>query len=60
MRHGEIMSIITNQTLDPILAQQVVEQIFAFVPASPIDSNKIGKEVAKGEKKKDNPFKRSW
>ncbi len=29
------MSIITNQTLDPILAQQVVEQIFAFVPTAP-------------------------
>src|SRR5260221_7906953 len=34
MRHREIMSIITNQALDAILAQQVIEQIFAFVPAS--------------------------
>jgi hypothetical protein len=33
--HGEIMGIITNQTLDAILAQQIVQQIFAFVPASP-------------------------
>src|SRR5436305_8940628 len=33
--HREIMGIITNQTLDAILAQQIVEQIFAFAPASP-------------------------
>src|SRR3989442_5138569 len=35
MRHREIMSIITNQTLDPILTQQVIEQIFALAPAAP-------------------------
>src|SRR5712692_450319 len=34
MRHGEIMSIVTNQALDAIVAQQVIEQIFAFAPAS--------------------------
>src|SRR6266702_8700518 len=33
VRHGEIMSIVTNQALDAILAQQVIEQIFAFAPA---------------------------
>src|ERR1700737_3894730 len=33
--HREIMSIIANQALDAILAQQIVEQIFAFAPASP-------------------------
>src|SRR6266699_4490658 len=33
VRHGEIMSIVTNQALDAILAQQVIEQIFAFTPA---------------------------
>jgi hypothetical protein len=35
MRHGEIMGIINDQTLDPILPQQLKEQIFAFIPASP-------------------------
>src|SRR5437870_13048686 len=35
VRHREVMSIITNQTLDPILPQQVIEQIFAFAPAAP-------------------------
>src|SRR6266567_2183843 len=34
MRHGKIMSIVTNQTLDAILTQQVIEQIFAFAPAA--------------------------
>src|SRR6266567_1703924 len=32
--HREVMSIITNQALDAILAQQVIEHIFAFAPAS--------------------------
>ncbi len=35
VRHREVMSIITNQTLDPILPQQVIEHIFAFAPAAP-------------------------
>src|SRR2546426_976213 len=34
MRHREIMGIVTNQALDALLAQQVIEQIFAFAPAS--------------------------
>src|SRR5690242_5118430 len=33
--HREIMGIVTNQALDAILAQQIIEQIFAFAPASP-------------------------
>src|SRR5436305_10411239 len=32
--HREIMSIVTNQALDAILTQQIVEQIFAFAPSS--------------------------
>src|SRR6266568_8090153 len=35
VRHREIMGIVTNQALDAILTQQVIEQIFAFAPASP-------------------------
>src|SRR5712692_6492972 len=33
--HREIMGIVTNQALDAILAQQIIEQIFAFAPAPP-------------------------
>src|SRR6266705_2135310 len=33
--HREIMGIITNQALDAILAQQIIEQIFAFAPSPP-------------------------
>src|SRR6266568_2293022 len=32
--HREIMGIVTNQALDAILTQQVIEQVFAFAPAS--------------------------
>ena len=31
--HREIMGIVTNQALDTILAQEIIEQIFAFAPA---------------------------
>ena len=33
--HREIMGIVTNQALDTILAQEIIEQIFAFAPAPP-------------------------
>src|SRR6266581_274174 len=35
VRHREIMGIVTNQALDAIVTQQVIEQVFAFAPASP-------------------------
>src|SRR5260221_1740791 len=35
VRHREIMGIVTNQALDAILAQKIIEQIFAFAPAPP-------------------------
>jgi hypothetical protein len=35
MRHGEVMGIITDQALHALLPQQLEEQVFAFVPASP-------------------------
>src|SRR5260221_373523 len=35
VRHREIMGIVTDQALNAILAQQIIEQIFAFAPAPP-------------------------
>ena len=36
VRHREIMGIVTNQALDAIVAQQIIEQIFAFAKAAPV------------------------
>src|SRR6266566_7965309 len=44
VRHREIMGIVTNQALDAIVAQQIIEQIFAFAPAPPCPYSQCSQE----------------